>query len=313
MSTALFFQFFDACQVVNIISRDDRRKETVDDFKRHNLTMEEAGVVFFEAVRPKEKGEFPSIGSKGNFYSQLNAIKGARRKGAERILMMEDDLAFIDISDQIMTKIIAVIKEEQWDIVSFGYLDPSGLKPEGEFVAWKGQTRGTHCYAIRGEAIDRFIEFLEDCPTREQGDPMGHAMFFDGAYNFFRILNPELRFFIVSPCLFGQRSSRTNIHDLGLIDSTVGLRKLAEMFRAIKNYFKRISHVQSDEESTGTALSIEEELTCAKTFVEGITAANQKDWEQAIKLFEIVMKMDSHRDYASIYIDYAQRAMTKGK
>ena len=176
---------FDRVYVVNLPERLDRKQETIAEFKRIGLNVPNERVRFFEATRPDNADEFPSIGSLGNFISQTRVLRECIELGLDRVAICEDDLKFNAVSPEAMKRIVEDIKTEDWNIASLAYLKPDQQlsEPPG-LVKWDGSTRGCHFYAVRGEAIKSFHDYLVACRQRPAGHPEGGAMFFDGAFNF---------------------------------------------------------------------------------------------------------------------------------
>jgi len=172
MSFPDLFDHFDHVYIVNLPYRDDRRHETIADFARVGVTIPNAHITFFEASRPTEKGEFPSIGSLGNFLSQTRVLADALEKGFERILICEDDLQFNDLHDTTVAKVLADLKTTDWSIAALGYLEPETPPTDTiGLIDWAGGTRGTQFWAIQGDSVRAFHDYLELVRSRPSGPP----------------------------------------------------------------------------------------------------------------------------------------------
>src|SRR5689334_3561173 len=86
------FDIFDEVRIINLVDRDDRRREMSQQLER--LGGISGNASFFEAHRPVSRGEFPSIGARGCFESHLAVLSGARDSGAQTLLLLEDDFEF---------------------------------------------------------------------------------------------------------------------------------------------------------------------------------------------------------------------------
>ncbi|MFY0660025.1 MAG: hypothetical protein JXR15_05985 [Shimia sp.] len=239
MSFSDLLDHFDHVYIVNLPYRDDRRTETIADFARVGVSIPNAHISFFEASRPTEKGEFPSIGSLGNFLSQTRVLADALEKGYERILICEDDLELNDLPDTTVAKVLTDLKTTHWSIAALGYLEPE--TPPTETIGlteWTGGTRGTQFWAIQGDSIRAFHDYLELVRSRPSGHPEGGSMFFDGAFNMVRTIVPGTSFRLATPCLAGQRSSRTDIHDLRFYDRVEPFRSIVGALRKLMNRTK---------------------------------------------------------------------------
>ncbi|PSL18207.1 hypothetical protein [Shimia abyssi] len=236
MSFPDLFDWFDQVYIVNLPHRDDRRAETIAEFARVGVTVPNAKINFFEATRPTEKGEFPSLGSLGNFISQTNVLKDAINNGHSRILICEDDLQLNDLPADTLAAVLTDLRQTSWNIAALGYLEP--YEPPSDHTglsAWTGGTRGTQFWAIQGDAIAAFHDYLNLVRSRPSGHPEGGSMFFDGAFNMVRTIVPGVTFRIATPCLAGQRASRTDIHDLKFYDRIEPFRSIVGALRKLRN------------------------------------------------------------------------------
>src|SRR5689334_12871580 len=86
------FKIFDEVRIINLVDREDRRREMSRQLER--LGASPANASFFEAHRPVSRGEFPSLGARGCFESHLAVLSGARDRGVETLLLLEDDFEF---------------------------------------------------------------------------------------------------------------------------------------------------------------------------------------------------------------------------
>ena len=236
MSFPALFSWFDHTYIVNLAHRDDRRRETTAEFAKIGMTIPSDKITFFKASRPTEKGEFPSIGSLGNFLSQTRVLADAMTQGHSRILICEDDLSLNALPADTLAKTLDDLQTTDWSIAALGYLDPAD--PPTDHIglsAWSGSTRGTQFWAIQGPAIAAFHTYLEQVRNRPSGHPEGGSMFFDGAFNMVRTQVPDITFRLATPCLADQRASRTDIHDLRFFDRVEPFRTLAGAARRLRN------------------------------------------------------------------------------
>ncbi len=236
MSFAALLDHFDHIYIVNLPYRTDRRAETIAEFAKIGVAIPNDKITFFEATRPTEQGEFPSLGSLGNFISQTRVLADAMTNGHTRILICEDDLQLNDTDDASLTTLLHDLKTQPWSIAALGYLEPVSppLETTG-LIPWAGDTLGAQFWAIQGESIGAFHNYLNLVRSRPSGHPKGGAMFFDGAFNMVRTQVPNITFRLAVPCLAGQRSSRTDIHALRFYDRIEPFRSLVAMLRKLTN------------------------------------------------------------------------------
>lgn len=236
MSFAALLDHFDHIYIVNLPYRTDRRTETIAEFSKIGVSIPTDKITFFDATRPTEQGAFPSLGSLGNFISQTRVLADALAKGHSRVLICEDDLQLNVMDETALQQILEDLKTTPWSIAALGYLEP--VSPPLEtigLVPWSGGTKGTQLWAIQGEAIGAFHNYLNLVRSRPSGHPKGGSMFFDGAFNMVRTQVPNISFRLSAPCLAGQRSSRTDIHALRFYDRIEPLRSLVALLRKLTN------------------------------------------------------------------------------
>lgn len=230
-----FFSSFDRIYIVSLPYRLDRRRETDQQLQRFGLGLQHPRVTVFDAIRPADAGEFPSIGAHGCFLSHLEVLRTARAAGHERILIFEDDIHLVaDLAVHTAQMQPTLGREDWW--MFYGAYDgapgpesPAGgmvrLRPDADIVT-------SSFIAYRREAIGPLIKHLEVILTRRAGDPAGGPMEFDGALNWFRRAHPEAPVWLAVPALGWQRSSRTDVHELRWFDRVPLVRDMVAWARS---------------------------------------------------------------------------------
>jgi hypothetical protein len=219
-------------RVINLGYRADRRAEVAEELGRFGLALGEGRVRLFPAVRPDEAGPFESIGARGCFVSHLGALRDALRDGAESLLILEDDVAFCD--SRGLAAALAGLQDVDWSIFYGGYdaVDGIGSTPVA-VVDHATPILTAHCVAFRRPAIAALVPYLEAMLSRPAGSPRGGPMHVDGAYSWFRREHPSFVTALANPPIAHQRSSRTDIHALGLKDRLPIVRDLVGYARRI--------------------------------------------------------------------------------
>lgn len=241
MSFAALYDWFDHVYIVNLPDRADRRAETCAEFGRTGVTIPNDDITFFAATRPKDKGEFPSLGSLGNMISQTRVLAEALERGYDRVLICEDDLHLLDVSDADVAAVLSDLQSQPWNIALLGYLEPEE-PPLGHtgLIEWQSGTLGVQFWAIQGRAtIQAMHDYLVAVRNRPSGHPDGGSMFFDGAFNMVRTKVPDIHFRLATPNLAGQRSSRTDIHALRFYDRIEPFKSIASAGRRLMNRRRR--------------------------------------------------------------------------
>ena len=235
--------YFERIFIINLPSRTDRQAEIAAQLKAHGLSLADANIELFAAVRPDAPEGFPSIGARGCFMSHLGILRRAQELGLQRVAIFEDDLDFsADFSTRIAS-VIEQLKGANWSVFYGGYhLEQASAGPtHGDLVeSQANQLIGTtHFVTFQGEAIPAAVHYLEQILARPAGDPEGGPMHVDGAYNWFRRANPQFKTVLAVPELGFQRASRTDIHDLRWYDTTPLLRECVAGLRLVKNALKQ--------------------------------------------------------------------------
>jgi hypothetical protein len=232
-----FLDLFEAIYVVNLDQRPDRLAEVSAELAAFGLAAGDDKVVRFAAVRPSDKGEFPSIGARGCFMSHLGVLEDAAVRGLDSVLILEDDVCFATDADHP-----ALRDHEAWppafDILYGGHaaLDRARLPTGGPLLRLPPDmgVMTTHCIGFRGPAITRAAEFLATLAARRGGDPEGGPMHVDGAYCWLRRLNPDVATFAVDPPIALQRPSRSDVSSLKWFDRAPVVRDVVAALRRMR-------------------------------------------------------------------------------
>ncbi len=227
--------YFSMTRVINLPERRDRRREITDELQRAGMPFSHERIEIFPAVRCVERRGFPSTGVRGCFLSHLSVLKEAHRRGAERVLIMEDDLAISPILGECWREIVEMLEQQPWDFTYFGYNenDVVTAATQGLLVPCHDALGTAHFYAVHGRIVPTLIRYLERVQERPFGHPEGGPMHYDGALTMFRASHPEAVTLRVQPCLGTQRSSRSDIY-VRWFERVPGLRQISEWLRFLK-------------------------------------------------------------------------------
>lgn len=228
---------FSRIYVINLKSRADRRQEIGEQFGRLGLSFQHPQIELHEASRFDSAAGYPSIGARGCFHSHLRILTAAAAANLPSILILEDDLDFSHEIETLLPAALARLEETRWSIFYGGYERPcpaADIKTLGiSHIGPQEPIRTTHFIALRGDAIAFAASYLNAIDGRPAGSHEGGPMHVDGAYSWFRAAHPQLETWIADPQLGHQRSSRTDIHDLGWKDTMPGVRHLTALARKL--------------------------------------------------------------------------------
>ncbi len=141
--------FVDKIYCINLKHRKDRRNSIQKQAKQYDLEIE-----FFDAIKHH-------IGWKGCFKSQLNIIKNAKKNNYNRILILEDDIAFSEKPDIDETTL-----PEDWEVLYLGGNYQSILEEDKITLRYKKWIKMTcfccQSYIINSSVYDEIINGLEN-------------------------------------------------------------------------------------------------------------------------------------------------------
>jgi len=228
-------EWFDRSYIINLLDRPDRRQQVTREFHRLGINVPTQKVLFYNATRPADRGQFADVGTRGCFTSHRNILDLASKDHLRNILIFEDDVCFRRVDRALVRKLIDQLAVNDWDLVFFGYLSPPDDNLEGPLAPWSGDILGAHFYAVNGRFIGTMLQYLQECEMRPRDHPNGGPMPVDGAYNHVRYVIPHVSVMLAVPVLARQRSSRTDIASKRYFDEVVWLRPAMRGLRAIKH------------------------------------------------------------------------------
>jgi glycosyl transferase, family 25 len=227
--------YFDRAYIINLSDRKDRRQQTEREFGRMGMMIPNEKVQFYTAVRPSDKGRFQDIGTRGCFNSHRGVLELARKHQLRNVLIFEDDVSFRNVDAALQKQMISKLSCEDWDAVFFGYSKPSDKYLRGPLVQWPNDILGAHFYGVNGSFVPAMLQYMNECELRPRDHPEGGPMPADGMYNHVRYVNPNINLFVSVPNLAHQRSSRTDISQIHILDRMPLLNPVMRSVRAIKH------------------------------------------------------------------------------
>lgn len=177
---------FDNKYIISLKGRLDRRERTIQELSKINLT----GYQFWDAVDgSKEEFEWDDSvniigwtkGAAALALSTIGVIEDAKKNGYEKILIMEDDVMFIDIAKEYIED-LKIPDGASWDMFFFGYLERRKSFPISNKITRLRSAFCCHCYAISSRVYDDYLFFLRmmnkpiDWITSDNFHPMGRCL-----------------------------------------------------------------------------------------------------------------------------------------
>ena len=225
--------------VINLPSRADRRRGLDAELHKLGLSLDHPQVRLFPAVRPDTLAGFPSIGAHGAFRSHMGVMQHMLDQGWDRVLVLEDDMAFAPGAIERLPALARALQGRDWRLL---YGHPGDLPDETPPADADGIIAlppelgliQLHFLGVTAEAARFLLPHLRAMLTRPEGSPDGGPMHVDGALNWLRIRHPELVSLAVDPAVATQRSSRSDIAPPAWFDRLPVLRNLAGLARRFR-------------------------------------------------------------------------------
>jgi GR25 family glycosyltransferase involved in LPS biosynthesis len=231
--------YFDQVKIISRVSRKDRRDDTVLEFSKNELPINTNKVSFFDAITPTEANGFPNPGSRGCFLSHMRVLEDANQLSLSNILILEDDIQFSKHISMYGALAAKSLKNIDWDIAYFGHtLEDSTIG--AQWLEVDSLMHLSHFYAVNQKTFEKITVFLNQLTERPAGHPRGGPMHYDGALNTFIQQNSGIKAVYFSVNLGYQRPSKTDIHELSILDTTPILRKMTLIARRLKAKLLRV-------------------------------------------------------------------------
>jgi GR25 family glycosyltransferase involved in LPS biosynthesis len=155
------FSYFDKIFVINLDKRKDRLERCNQLFAKHNITDL---VERFPGIVPDPSEDIPytretekiKVPVYGCILSHLNIIKRAKAEGLKSVLVLEDDVDFINID--CIDKAIDQLKRRDWSLFYLGSNTHTPLQKADENLVTLKKGYSTHAIAYHETFYDFFIE-----------------------------------------------------------------------------------------------------------------------------------------------------------
>lgn len=231
---------FDCVSVISLRSRNDRRRDATRALSQAGLKLGTKDIRFFDAIRPAEAGNFPSVGARGCFLSHLAILEECVQNRTKSVLILEDDVQFISDIHNVWPSIYDQLVKKNWSVFYGGYSEKSGHRLSFApyrviSVDYNQELCQAHCVAFRGPAIAECAHYLKEMIQRPAGSCDGGPMHVDGAYSWYRRHHPDRLTLVASPPIAHQRPSRSDIYENhAWYDRATPLRPVVSTLRRIK-------------------------------------------------------------------------------
>ena len=152
-------EYFDKIYCINLDRRPDRWEENcLPQFKKLGLEVERFSATDGQSELDLPHGKTYNAELAG-CYSHLNAIKKAKEEGVKRLLLLEDDVVFVDDLNERFSELINNVPE--WDILFFGGNHIGGVIPVNKGIVRLNKSYAIHACGISEKVYDIMIVHLE--------------------------------------------------------------------------------------------------------------------------------------------------------
>ena len=148
--------FFDKVYCLNLDSRDDRWQQCLQQFQKHNLTVERVSAINGHKLNLNIPGVKP--GAIGCSLSHQLAIRLARQNQYNSVMILEDDVEFADDLQQQFSEYVNQMPDN-WDIIYFGGNHQNPIIPVSANVSRIQFSYAAHAVAFRHTVYDMLLEF----------------------------------------------------------------------------------------------------------------------------------------------------------
>jgi len=148
--------FFDHIYCINLDKRTDRWEECQQQFKKHNLLVERFSAIDGSKINNPTKlmpGEY------GILSTHIELIKDAKKKGYKNILILEDDVEFIDNLNDMFNLMKEQIPND-WVMLYLSGNHVGGCLQISENMFKIFHSYAIHSFAIKSELFDLIINGL---------------------------------------------------------------------------------------------------------------------------------------------------------
>jgi hypothetical protein len=148
--------YFDHIYCINLDKRTDRWEDCVKQFKKHNLTVERFSAIDGNTIKNTTTlmpGEY------GILSTHIELIKDAKNKGYKNILILEDDVEFIDNLNEYFSLFKGQIPDD-WVMLYLSGNHVGGCLQVSENIFKIFHSYAIHSFAIKSELFDLIINGL---------------------------------------------------------------------------------------------------------------------------------------------------------
>jgi GR25 family glycosyltransferase involved in LPS biosynthesis len=152
-------EYFDKIYCINLDRRTDRWEECQKIFSKHGLEVER-----FSAVDGSEKNYnlgYPYDNELAGAISHKNVIETAKKLNLKKVLILEDDVDFIDDLDKNFISLVNDIPQN-WDGILFGGNHVGGYSHVSQNLVKVNRSYALHAYGVSENFYDYVIKHMDN-------------------------------------------------------------------------------------------------------------------------------------------------------
>ena len=153
-------EFFDRIYCINIDRRVDRWESCIKEFEKHGLQVERFSAI--DGNNEKYNLGYPYDNELAGAMSHLNVLKRSKELGLKNVLILEDDVVFIDNLNELLCEYIKQLPEN-WDGLHFGGNHILPLRRINSNLSKMSKSYALHAYGINEKSYIHIIEYLNKC------------------------------------------------------------------------------------------------------------------------------------------------------
>jgi GR25 family glycosyltransferase involved in LPS biosynthesis len=170
--------FFDKIYLINLDSRKDRLNECEQEFLKHKMSVHRVPAI--DGSKTFKAGMNRNSGNHGLLLTNIAIYEDAIKNGCNNILILEDDVMFLDNLNKIFFEKIKFLPDN-WDLL---YLGGSHIFDKGNFTSISKKinepinrntykslnnelckttwTQTTHAVGINGKKLKNYLDVLKN-------------------------------------------------------------------------------------------------------------------------------------------------------
>lgn len=152
--------FFDKIYCINIDRRTDRWESCLKEFEKYSLDVERFSAT--DGNKDNYDLGYPYDNELAGAISHLNVIKKAKELNLKTVLILEDDVEFLNELNDLFPFFIKQLPDN-WDFINFGGNHIGGLHNISPNIGKMNKSYALHAYGVNSKSYNQIIEYMDSC------------------------------------------------------------------------------------------------------------------------------------------------------